>query len=238
MSGGYLKAVCLIFLLSILWVTSVSSADQIVKITYLKGDVFTGKTVDGPWEDVKIDMNVEVGRFIKTSSNSYVEFKLFDNSVMRLSPNAVFHIEKAEFIPKRSRLFLARLILGKFWAKVDRVFGRNSKDSFKTRTGTMVCGVRGTVYDLRALADGSTDIWVYEGRVAVGPPLVKEDAAHQEIQWPRQVSENEWEEIILGKLQKLHIGPDGKPDMPVTFDPSKEKDVWAAWNLERDALGD
>ena len=53
--------------------------------------------------------------------------------------------------------------------------------------------------------------------------------------WPAQVSEDEWEEIVLGKLQRLHIGPDGKPGKPVKFDPARKTDEWTAWNMERDA---
>jgi hypothetical protein len=59
---------------------------------------------------------------------------------------------------------------------------------------------------------------------------LKED----EIAWPAEVSEKKWAEIILARLQRLHIGADGKPGKPASFDPSLEKDEWTVWNLERD----
>jgi len=63
-----------------------------------------------------------------------------------------------------------------------------------------------------------------------------EGGQKEEIAWPLPVSEKKWEEIIIGKLQRLHIGPDGKPGKPISFDPLKEKDEWVIWNQKRDAL--
>lgn len=217
----------------------VFGSDQAAKITFLRGDALVGSTVDGPWEDAKVGMQLEPGSVIKTLVKSYAEFTLPDGSKLRLSPEAVFQIETTQFAAKKPRRFFSRLFVGKLWAKVNRTFSRSSRNSFKTATRTSVCGVRGTVYDLHAFDDKSTDIYVYDGSVAVGPPLIKEDADHEEMEWPMQVSENEWEEIILGKLQRLHIGSDGKPGKPVAFDPSEKTDEWTTWNLERDAaVGD
>jgi len=231
-AGKYFKIACWV-VASMGWVLPTLAADQTLKITHLSGNAFIGATVNGPWEDVKVGLYVAVGRFIKTMPDSYLEFTLPDHSVIRLAPETIFEIETAQFNAKQPRHFLATLYLGKMWANVIWRIG-NSNDSFKTCTSTMVAGVRGTVYDLRTAADRSTDIWVYDGLMAINPPIVKESAAHEEIEWPRQVSESEWEEIILGKLQRLHIGPEGIPEKPISFDPYKEKDDWAAWNLERD----
>ena len=115
---------------------------------------------------------------------------------------------------------------------MSRLFGRKGRFDIQTRTA--VAGVRGTVYDLRTAADKSTDIRVHTGRVAVGPALVVAGGPKKEMDWPGQVTEQEWEEIILGKLQKLHIGPDGKPGKPTSFDPQIERDEWTDWNMERD----
>jgi hypothetical protein len=84
--------------------------------------------------------------------------------------------------------------------------------------------------------DKSTNIWVYEGKVGVGPPLLVEGGPKAEMGWPGEISEKEWEEIILGRLQQLHIGPDGRPGKPQSFDSAKVSDQWTVWNLQRDRL--
>jgi hypothetical protein len=71
--------------------------------------------------------------------------------------------------------------------------------------------------------------------VGVGPPLLVEGGPKKEMAWPDQVPEKTWEEIILIKHQRLHIGPTGVPGQPKSFDPKKETDDWTLWNLKRDS---
>jgi hypothetical protein len=203
------------------------------RVTYLQGTVHSGNTDAGPWQPLQKGMTVTANKFIKTGKKGYVELTLPDRSIVRLAPGTLFEIEESLFPKNKPRRFSARLFLGKIWARVSQKFGSQS-GSFNTRTPTAVAGVRGTVYDLRAAADNSTDIRVHTGRVAVGPPLVVAGGQKEEISWPQQVTEQKWEEIILGKLQKLHIAPDGKPGTPTSFDPEIEKDEWTDWNMERD----
>ena len=108
-------------------------------------------------------------------------------------------------------------------------------NNFDTHTPTAVVGVRGTVFNVDAGADTSTEVSVFEGRVGVEPPMVQPGAAKEEMAWPAQVSEKQWEEIIVGKLQRLRIGADGRPGKPSAFDPDSEKDAWVDWNRNRDA---
>jgi len=203
------------------------------RVTYLRGTVHSGSTDSGPWQPLQRGMTVTANKFIKTGENGYVELTLPDRSIVRLAPGTLFELEESFFPKNKPRRFSARLFLGKIWARVSQKIGSQS-GSFDTRTPTAVAGVRGTVYDLRAAADKSTDIRVHTGRVAVGPPLVVEGGQKEEIAWPQQVTEQRWEEIILGKLQKLHIGPDGTPGEPTSFDPQIEMDEWTDWNMERD----
>lgn len=203
------------------------------RVTYLQGTVHSGSTDSGPWQPLQKGMTVTANKFIKTGKNGYLELTLPDKSIVRLAPGTLFEIEESLFPKNKPRRFSARLLLGKIWARVSQKIGSRG-GSFNTRTPTAVAGVRGTVYDLRAAADKSTDIHVYTGRVAVGPAQVVSGAEKDEIAWPQEVTEQQWEEIILGKLQKLHIGPDGKPGQPTSFDPQSEMDTWTDWNLERD----
>ena len=206
-----------------------------IRVTLQKGEVSIGLSQKGPWQTLKTGMPVTAGSFIKTGKDSVVELTMPDNSIIRLASDTLFELNQAFFPEDKRRRFFSKLLIGKMWAKVTSAF-RGRRGTFNTSTYTAVAGVRGTTYNLKAKADKSTEISVYEGKVGVGPPLIVEGGPKEEMVWPMQVSEIKWEEIILGKLQKLYIGPDGKPGKPVSFDPLKEKDEWVMWNQERDAL--
>lgn len=208
---------------------------QKVIVTWQKGEASIGLTQKGPWQTLRPGITVTAGSFIKTGKDSRVELTMPDNSVIRLASDTLFELNQALFPEDKPRMFSSKLFIGKMWAKVNSAF-RGRRGTFNTSTYTAVAGVRGTTYNLKTKADKSTEISVYEGKVGVGPPLIVEGGPKEEMAWPKQVSEKKWEEIILGKLQKLYIGPDGKPGKPVSFDPLKEKDEWAMWNQERDAL--
>jgi len=120
------------------------------------------------------------------------------------------------------------------WARVNIALEK-TRGTFDTSIPTAVIGVRGTVFNVKAAANKSADVLVYEGLVGVGPPIIVEGGPKEEIEWPVEVSEKKWEGIILVRLQKLHISPDGTPGKPESFIPEKEDDEWVRWNQERDA---
>ena len=206
-----------------------------IRVTWQKGKTTIGSTQKGPWQTLKSGMTVTGGSFIKTGKNSRVELAMPDNSIIRLGSDTLFEVNQALFPQDKLRRFSSRLFLGKMWAKITSAFG-GRRGTFNTSTPTAVAGVRGTTYNLKVGADKSTEILVYEGKVGVGPPLIVEGGPKEEMAWPIQVSEKKWKEIILGKLQRLYIGPDGKPGKPESFDPLKEKDEWVIENQKRDAL--
>jgi hypothetical protein len=150
-----------------------------------------------------------------------------------LASNTLFKIDLASFPEEATRKFSARLFIGKMWARVISRFG-GARGTFNAQTPTAVAGVRGTVYNLEVAKDTSTSIWVYEGKVGVGPPVLVEGVAKDEMAWPAEVSEKKWTEIILARLQRLHIGADGQPGKPVSFDPDRQTDEWTVWNRQRD----
>jgi len=206
----------------------------VTKVTYQKGEVFVASWKKGPWIELREGVPVAEGKFVKTGKDGVVELTLPDNSVLRLAPNTLFKLDHALFPKKKPLSFFCKVFLGTMWAKATRAFGQ-LRGTFNTQTPTAVLGVRGTAYNLRVAADKSTDISVYEGKVGVQPPLIVEGGPKEEIEWPAEVSEKKWEEIILRQFQKLHIGPDGRPGKPESFDPEEEKDEWVIWNQERDS---
>ena len=206
-----------------------------ISVTWMSGEAFVGVHSKGPWQPIRLNTIVTEGRYIRTGHNGIIELTLPDDSRVRLAPNSMFHIDQAYFPKRKSRIFSAKLFLGRLWANVTRRAGI-SRGRFQTRTPTIVAGVRGTVFDLTAAKDSSTTVLVYAGNVGISPPQLIENGPKEEIAWPQEISEQKWKEIILGRLQKLRVGPDGMPGKPVPFDPEKERDEWSDWNRKRDAL--
>ena len=205
-----------------------------ISVTYLAGEVFMGKHSKGPWQSITPKTTITEGHYIRTGRNGIVALALPDKSRVRLAPNSLFRIERVSFPEHKPRAFSAKLFLGRLWAKVTRRAGI-PPGRFQTRTPTIVAGVRGTVYDLKAETDMSATVLVYDGTVGVSPSQMIEGGPKEEMAWPQEVSEQKWKEIVLGRLQKLRVGPDGVPDKPVIFDPEEEKDQWSEWNRKRDA---
>lgn len=210
-------------------------ARDVAHVTYLKGKAFFGTSENGPWQPLTEAVRLRAGHVVKTADDGIIELTLLDRSIIRLAPKTVYGIEEASFTQKKQRRkWSAKLILGRMWSKINRSVG-GLRANYDTRTPTAVVGVRGTVFNVEAGTDTSTEVSVFEGRVGVEPPLVQPGAAKEEMAWPTQVSEKQWEEIIVSKLQRLRIAADGSPGKPLPFDPEAEKDPWTDWNRERDA---
>ena len=175
-------------------------------------------------------------QFVKTDKDGLIELTMPDRSMIRLSADTIFQLMQAYFPDTQPSKVTAKLFLGRLWAKIVKR-NRKKHNLYNIQIPTAILGVRGTVYDVKAAADKSADIYVYEGIVGVGPPLFEKDGRKEEVAWPTEVSEKQWEEIILKQLNRLHIGSDGKPGKPASFDPEKVKDDWVTWNQKRDILG-
>ncbi len=202
-------------------------------ITYKKGKVFTGLSKKGPFKAVTKGMTIAENSFIITEAKSRVELTFPDKSIIRLAPDTQLKLTRIYFPEKEGRLFSAKLFLGSMWAKVVHTIGK-PRGTFNIQTVTAVAGVRGTVYDIRVFPDNTTIITVFEGSVGVKPPIMTEGGPKEEMDWPGQISEQKWEEIIVGQLQRLRIAPDGTPGKPEPIVPAKEIEEWTLWNQERD----
>lgn len=210
-------------------------AQSVARVTFQTGSAFVGGSEKGPWQPLGDGERIGQGQFVKTGTDGIVELTLPDRSVIRLASETVYGIETALFTPKNERRkWSAKLILGRMWSKINRSVG-GLRANYDTHTPTAVVGVRGTVFNVDAGADTSTEVSVFEGRVGVEPPLVEPGAPKTEMAWPTEVSEKKWEEVIVSKLQRLRIAADGTPGKPQAFDPDAEKDPWVDWNRNRDA---
>jgi len=65
---------------------------------------------------------------------------------LRLGPDSKLRLKEATLSPKKKKVkkFSARLMVGRMWASVTKLFGKESR--FEVETPNAVAGVRGTVF--------------------------------------------------------------------------------------------
>ena len=227
----------LLFIVISLWInvseSAVAASAGAGRITFLEGEVLVKIKPGVPEQQATLNLVVGPGSRLTTKDTGRLELTLPDESIVRLGPSSVYRIKLSRFQGINRRRFTADLNRGRMWVNARRS-PFSTSESFQITTPSAVVGIRGTTYDLIANPDKSAQVSVFEGSVGVAPAPVEAGAAHEEIAWPVEISESEWEEIILGQLQRLNIGPDGKPAQPRAFSPDVDKDEWVEWNRNRD----
>ncbi len=124
------------------------------------------------------------------------------------------------------------------------------KKTFEVASANAVAGVRDTIWRMTVTEDRSTLIRVYEGTVEVYNPFVKPDykpedggfRAPREVRGPqevpppfREVTREEWEQIVLTQMMQVMVPAVGKPDRPTDFSAEEDqREEWVRWNQARD----
>ena len=220
--------------------------ESAAKITFPLGNVFVIKKGQRQMLKGAFNMKLYLGDKVKTQRESRCEIKFEDESIVRIAEQSIYTIEQANFKTKNKEV-VSKLSIGKLWANIKKL--AKSSDKWQLRGPAAVVGVRGTVYRMDADADSTTKVFVYEGEVSVNPSAkraggmkksVKPGAPKQiqapvEVQGPKEVSMEEWFEIIKAQ-QQIVIKPDGsykKSEFNLAED---AKIDWVKWNKERDLL--
>jgi hypothetical protein len=192
-------------------------------------------------------MPVVNGDKIETKKQARCELTYNDGSVVRVDEQSIYTVEQAKF-DKQSKAVESKLSIGKLWANVKKLV--QGKDSWKLKSPVAVVAVRGTVYRMNAGADSSTQVLVYEGKVAVSPAAAagtqpgmgvtpgtpgppRQVQGPTPVSGPQEVSLEQWIEII--KAQQIVVQPDGsyaKSDFNLEDDAKLD---WVQWNKQRDA---
>jgi len=216
-------------------------------VTYLKGEASFLQKGETQWRTLLQGSKVQPGTQIKTMKNARIEMKLPDGSYIRFDEGTTFEIQDLSYEREKvGIIFKVRVLLGKTWANVKKLFSKRSR--FEVASRTSIAGVRGTIYRMNVEEDETTIVKVYTGEIYVIPPPKevpkpyrevegpKEIARpYQEVPGPREVTLQEWEYIVRS-MQQIVIRPDGTAIDPVKFDPVQDLDDWVKWNKERDSL--
>ncbi len=226
--------------------------EPIGKITYPLNRVFVIREGTSDLVMATFNMDVFPGDKIETKKESRCEITLKNGDVIRIDENSIFTLENVVITEKtvQAESFLG---LGRIWSNIRKLFSK--EDYFKIKSPAAVIAVRGTVYRVNANPDSTTEVYVYQGKVAVRPykastgmqewqpvrPGEKREeprrvvAPPRQVQGPREVSVQEWFEIIMAQ-QHIRVNPDGTYHKD-EFDPTSDAQLeWVQWNQKRDAL--
>jgi hypothetical protein len=219
-----------------------------IVITFLKQPVRIKDDPGAPYRDACLNMILDAHYHIDVKPGGRVELMMSEGRIIRLDGGSNLKIGTlTRDRQKRSVTAKFRLFLGRIWGKLMKTRAFRKKEMYVS-TPTLVAGVRGTAYDLRLAPDQSTLVRVFEGEVEIYNPMQKmpEPGAIKEykkphevpgptqIEGPHEITEQEWNEILLRQYQQVLVTKEGI-GKPITFDYEKERQAeWAKWNEERD----
>ncbi|HPD79521.1 MAG TPA: PQQ-binding-like beta-propeller repeat protein [Spirochaetales bacterium] len=116
------------------------------------------------------------GDTIKTGSNAICELQFGSTAKLQLQAQTVLEVTDV-LLSDVSRRVAAKLEIGSILNKVQKLSGT---DSYTIRTGSTVCGVRGTEFVVKVDSTSTTVIAVKKGKVAALPATATLDKIIQE----------------------------------------------------------
>jgi uncharacterized protein YaiE (UPF0345 family) len=197
----------------------IAKAEAVAKITSIEGVAQVMKKGSADWRNAKPGMPLEVGDQLYTQEESFAEIRYTIGTVLRLDEKTKVSIEMSS-----DKTIKSKSAIGNVWVNMRKLVTTGKE--FEVSTPTAVAAIRGTVYNLSTTKDSTSDVSVYEGKVAVGPSdeLKKkldankpkevqpqerhEVSGPEEIPGPYEVSLDQWRTIVAG--QKISVRSDGK----------------------------
>lgn len=212
-------------------------------VTCVEGEVHWSRSASAPLQQLKINTVVAPGNVIETSANGRVEIVINREAVVRLRENTRTVLEAYRDLSSGNGTTKLKCSAGGWWTRVKKFKDRISR--FEMELPTAVAGVHGTIYETSVTEDGSSEVKVFSGEVAVhsatgGIPAATaqavaatpvEVAGPQEVPPPHEVPMEQWTEIVRS-MQRISIDKKGIPSKPVSF--TKANGDWEQWNEQRD----
>jgi len=212
-------------------------AEGVAKIKRFEGAVSVLKKGAEKWREARVNMPLGIGDAVYARKESFAEIVYSFGAVLRMDEDSKIIIEEAtENSVKTSTT------VGNVWTNMRKLV--SSKKEFELSSPTATAAIRGTVFQMEAKADSSTDISVFEGTVAVGPGTaapqpppsrpgdIVEVPGPEEIPGPYEVSLDQWRMIVAGQM--ISVNKQGKFSEQ-KFDAAKAaKDDFVKKNIELD----
>lgn len=121
------------------------------------------------WEAATSGMKIGEGWSVRTDKTGLATIEFFGQGESRLDSGTEVTISAAmidELNPSSANVEVD-VGMGRVWSRVLKLFDLDS--SYSVRTSAVVATVRGTAFDVRVNADGSSEVIVNESAVDVGP---------------------------------------------------------------------
>lgn len=157
--------VAVIVLVTVLILGGREETYRSIRIVELEGSVTIDRESVGSLE-ASVNMNLVSGDHVSTSAGAYVVLRLDDDKFVMLGEQGAMQVE-AEGDASKGRTAI-HLEAGSVLSEIQNPLGQNSTYEVVTPSATM--SVRGTVFEVRwngSDSDGSIEVLVYEGKVAV-----------------------------------------------------------------------
>ena len=144
-------------------------------ITYYSGDVTVFE--EGEWYDIEIGDFVTEKNVLKVESDSFCEVQFGNTAVVKIQENSEVDLARVSLEPGNAEVSLD-MKLGNVLCKVQKLTGN---ESFKVKTQTAVCGVRGTEFSVSAAENADTVLAVKKGAVAILPKSMDTDELEEKV---------------------------------------------------------
>lgn len=109
------------------------------------------------------DSKVHEGETLTTAKDAKATVRLFDGSELQVRSETKVVLDKVQKSGATDKVLRFKLLLGKLLASVQKL--ASSKSSFEIEAGGVVCGVRGTQYEVDFDGHDHVDLFVHEGNV-------------------------------------------------------------------------
>ncbi|MFC1595606.1 FecR domain-containing protein [Gemmatimonadota bacterium] len=209
----------------------------LAKVSFYLGEVGYLKAQSEEWTGLALQQSLFSGDAVRTGAESRLELKTGDEGfVMRIDENTELELTPQSLENPGTK---AKANGGRVWTNVRRMAA--SRNNLTIETPTVLAAVRGTVFRIDVPDLDNTILRVYEGEVEVKPNLApppgeggdREVDAPREIAPPREVSAQQWIEIVSAN-QQLSFTRGEKPVI-TDFDPTEDAQLdWVQWNRQRD----
>ena len=151
----------LLFLGLMLAIPNLAAATDASGITLqnISGEVLLKNNGNPLFELTACEQKLAIGDVVQTTRGSHCTINFHDKAIATINPSSLVEIQDDSF----------RLKIGDTW-----LFFKKDGSKFKVLTPSAVIGVRGTVFDVRVVLSGRSDVKLYEGEINVADNAGKE----------------------------------------------------------------
>jgi len=209
-----------------------------VKVDKLEGAVKVSPDQQ-TWALLKTGQDVPATYFMKTEAGARVMLLFPDGSALKVGENSLVNLSEVNSNASCEREnYKVKVFFGKIWSVVKKLVSKNETGGFVVESKNAVAGVRGTSFGFIVNTDGSGALMVETGRVEIASTVQKieprkpmniqewkKNRSRQEVAGPTQISQKEWEAIVVEAMQMVKFTADGVLSKPIPIG-SANADAW------------